>query len=430
MLRHGIELEISDKLSEYNQQLIKKYWECEKKTLRYKYSIQSLTNRYKFCNEDECEKYVARHSSAIITDERICCSSCGRRIIVKLRQELNIAFEKGFKFELDCRNCMDLSIDEIAKNVIDSIENIIHLEYNFLFKNRELSLTYLEKIYLYLISLKCQVNEYGKLKKEIWQDMFITERADKNFLIKSLYDKRVMFNTKKNDEIIKIINENSKFFLKKSHLIDLEFRNKYQKYRYLFLEENTFLNFDLNYESFNHMFEELRNQFDYYELDYLDIKEIREFILEQKIIDAYQLISNIQKYRPIPIEKSIELDCVLVELVEKYNLLVVNSLLSYQADKVALRLYNLEHAQQRDRDPYFVNKMFITRITSYLEYCKLNNKIPSHIRGIGPNWSYTSLEYFVSKSIINEGLSWTTFSGDELIHKWLNSEKVTIKLDL
>ncbi len=44
MLRHGIELEISDKLSEYNQQLIKKYWECEKKTLRYKYSIQSLTN--------------------------------------------------------------------------------------------------------------------------------------------------------------------------------------------------------------------------------------------------------------------------------------------------------------------------------------------------------------------------------------------------
>ena len=142
------------------------------------------------------------------------------------------------------------------------------------------------------------------------------------------------------------------------------------------------------------------------------------------------MISNIQKYRPIPIEKSIELDCVLVELVEKYNLLVVNSLLSYQADKVALRLYNLEHAQQRDRDPYFVNKMFITSITSYLEYCRLNNKIPSHIRGIGPNWNYTSLEYFVSKSIINEGLSWTTFSGDELIHKWLNSEKVTIKLDL
>ena len=30
----------------------------------------------------------------------------------------------------------------------------------------------------------------------------------------------------------------------------------------------------------------------------------------------------------------------------------------------------------------------------------------------------------------NEGLSWTTFSGDELIHKWLNSEKVTIKPDL
>lgn len=217
------------------------------------------------------------------------------------------------------------------------------------------------------------------------------------------------------------------FFFKKSHLIDLELKNKYQKYKYLFLEENTFLNFDLNYESFNEMLEDLRNQFDYYELDYLDIKEIREFIIEQKIIDAYELISNIQKYRPIPIEKSIELDCVLVELVEKYNLLVVNSLLNYQADKVASSLYSLEHSERKDRDHYFVNKMFIARITSYLEYCKLNNKTPSHIRGIGPNWSYTSLEYFVSKSIINEGLSWTTFSGDELIHKWLNSEKVTIK---
>ena len=40
------------------------------------------------------------------------------------------------------------------------------------------------------------------------------------------------------------------------------------------------------------MLEDLRNQFDYYELDYLDIKEIREFIIEQKIIDAYELISN------------------------------------------------------------------------------------------------------------------------------------------
>lgn len=324
---------------------------------------------------------------------------------------------------------MDAPVNEIAKNVVDSIENIIREEYFFLFKNNELSLTYLEKIYLYLIALKCQVNEYGKLNKEIWQDMFITERGDKNFLIKSLYNKRVLFNTKKSCEIIKIINENSMLFLKKPHLIDLEFRNKYQKYRYLFLEENTFLNFDLNYENFNHMLEELKNQFDYYELDYLDIKEIREFILEQKIIDAYELISNIQKYRPIPIEKSIELDCVLVELVEKYNLLIVNSLLNYQADKVASSLYSLEHGERKDRDHYFVNKMFIARITSYLEYCKLNNKIPSHIRGIGPNWNYTSLEYFVSKSIINEGLSWTTFSGDELIHKWLNSEKVTIKPD-
>lgn len=177
---------------------------------------------------------------------------------------------------------MDAPVNEIAKNVVDTIENIIRDEYIFLFKKNDLNLTYLEKIYLYLIALKCQVNEYGKLNKEIWQDMFITERADKNFLIKSLYKKKVVFNTKKNYEIIKIINKNNIFFLKNLHLIDSEFRNKYQKYRYLFLEENTFLNFDLNYESFNHMLENLKNQIEYYELDYLDIKEIREFILEQK----------------------------------------------------------------------------------------------------------------------------------------------------
>ncbi len=429
MLRRGIELEISDKISEYNQNLIKKYWECEHGTLRYKYSIQSLANRYNFCDKKECEKYISRHSSAIIIDERICCSSCGRRVTVKLRTELDIAFKKGFKFELDCGYCMSNSIDEVAKNVINSIEEIIQENYIFLFKNNSFDLTYLEKIYLYLIALKCQVNEFGKLNKAIWQDMFITERADKNFLIKSLYHKKVIFNTKKNDKVIKIINENSIFFLKKSHQMDMELKNKYQKYRYLFLEENTFLNFDLDYESFNEMLEDLRNQFEYYELNYLDIKEIREFILEQKVIDAYQLISNIQKYRPIPIEKSIELDFVLVELVENYNLLIINSLLNYLADQVALKLYTLEHVQPRDRNAYFVNKMFIAKITSYVSYLKLKNKVPSHIRGIGSDWNYTSLEYFVSKSILNEGLSWTTFSGDELIQKWLNSKKVTIKSD-
>ena len=278
--------------------------------------------------------------------------------------------------------------------------------------------------------LKCQVNQYGKLDKEIWKDMFITERANQNFLIKSLYKKRVIFNSKKTDEIIGVFNDANKFFYKNSHLIRAELSSRYKKYKYIFFDGNTFLNLDLISGSFNQMLEELSIELDYYELDYLDIKEIREFVIEQKKIDAYKLISNIQKYRPIPIEKSIELDCVLVELVEKYNLLIVNSLLNYQADKVASSLYSLEHGERKDRDHYFVNKMFIARITSYLEYCKLNNKIPSHIRGIGPNWSYTSLEYFVSKSIINEGLSWTTFSGDELIHKWLNSEKVTIKPDL
>ncbi|HIB8505525.1 hypothetical protein [Acinetobacter baumannii] len=176
------------------------------------------------------------------------------------------------------------------------------------------------------------------------------------------------------------------------------------------------------------MLEELSIELDYYELDYLDVKEIREFVIEQKKIDAYELILNIQKYKPIPIEKSIELDHVIIELVEKYNLLVVNSMLSYHADKVASNLYSLEHGERKDRY-YSVNKMFIARITSYLEHCKLNNKVPSHTRNIGFNWSYTCLEYFVSKSIINDGLSWTTFSGDELIHKWLNSDKVTIKPD-
>ena len=260
--------------------------------------------------------------------------------------------------------------------------------------------------------------------------MFITERANQNFLIKSLYKKRVIFNSKKTDEIIGVFNDANKFFYKNSHLIRAELSSRYKKYKYIFFDGNTFLNLDLISGSFNQMLEELSIELDYYELDYLDIKEIREFVIEQKKIDAYKLISNIQKYRPIPIEKSIELDCVLVELVEKYNLLSVNSLLNYQADKVAYCVYSLEHGERKDRDHYFVNKMFIARITSYLEYCKLNNKIPSHIRGICPNWSYTSLEYFVSKSIINEGLSWTTFSGDELIHKWLNSEKVTIKPDL
>ena len=42
----------------------------------------------------------------------------------------------------------------------------------------------------------------------------------------------------------------------------------------------------------------------------------------------------------------------------------------YQADKVASSLYSLEHGERKDRDHYFVNKMFIARITSYLEYCK------------------------------------------------------------
>ncbi|EPR87942.1 hypothetical protein L313_3004 [Acinetobacter haemolyticus CIP 64.3 = MTCC 9819] len=179
--------------------------------------------------------------------------------------------------------------------------------------------------------------------------MFITERANKNFLIKSLYKKRVIFNSKKTDEIIGVFNDTNKFFYKNSHLIRAELASRYKKYKYIFFDGNTFLNLDLISGSFNQMLEELSIELDYYELDYLDVKEIREFVIEQKKIDAYELILNIQKYKPIPIEKSIELDHVIIELVEKYNLLVVNSMLSYHADKVASNLYSLEHGERKDR---------------------------------------------------------------------------------
>lgn len=406
--------------------LIHDYWEINEKLSAFKYSTKELLLKYGFKSLHLLEDSVSKYSYITSESDLFRCQNCGEIFKIKLRNE----YKKLTKSQFECNTCLAKENDKLAQEILCEIESIIEDKYDFLFKKNTFNLTYLEKIYLYLIVYKCQVNEFGKLNKESWQDMFITERADKNFLIKSLYAKKVIFSTKNREEIQKIFHEKNPFFMKKAHSISLDILNKYKKYRYLFNDENTFLNFDLEYENFNHLLENLSKQFEYYELDYLDVKEIREFIIEQKIIDAYKLISNIQKYRPIPIEKSIELDCVLVELVEKYNLLVVNSLLNYQADKVASSLYSLEHGERKDRDHYFVNKMFIARITSYLEYCKLNNRIPSHVRGIGLNWSYTSLEYFVSKSIINEGLSWTTFSGDDLIHKWLNSEKVTIKPDL
>ncbi|MCM1961041.1 hypothetical protein NCY62_04380 [Acinetobacter pittii] len=370
------------------------------------------------------EAIIAKFSFVTSTIENSNCLSCNQKIKARSRMEL----KKLFQNELSCQNCLSKDINNQAEVIIEKIESVIKDEYSFLFMKNSFNLTYLEKIYLYLIALKCQVNQYGKLDKEIWKDMFITERANQNFLIKSLYKKRVIFNSKKTDEIIGVFNDTNKFFYKNSHLIRAELASRYKKYKYIFFDGNTFLNLDLISGSFNQMLEELSIELDYYELDYLDVKEIREFIIEQKKIDAYELILNIQKYKPIPIEKSIELDHVIIELVEKYNLLVVNSMLSYHADKVASNLYSLEHGERKDRY-YSVNKMFIARITSYLEHCKLNNKVPSHTRNIGFNWSYTCLEYFVCKSIINDGLSWTTFSGDELIHKWLNSGKVTIKPD-
>ena len=426
MTKQNILIHVIDDESKTYDLLIKDYWALSWETHDFEYSLKNLVKKHGFNNISNLEAIIAKFSFVTSTIENLNCLSCNQKIKARSRMEL----KKLFQDELSCQNCLSKDINNQAEEIIEKIESIIKDDYSFLFMKNSFNLTYLEKIYLYLIALKCQVNQYGKLDKEIWKDMFITERANQNFLIKSLYKKRVIFNSKKTDEIIGVFNDANKFFYKNSHLIRAELSSRYKKYKYIFFDGNTFLNLDLISGSFNQMLEELSIELDYYELDYLDIKEIREFVIEQKKIDAYKLISNIQKYRPIPIEKSIELDCVLVELVEKYNLLIVNSLLNYQADKVASSLYSLEHGERKDRDHYFVNKMFIARITSYLEYCKLNNKIPSHIRGIGPNWSYTSLEYFVSKSIINEGLSWTTFSGDELIHKWLNSEKVTIKPDL
>ncbi len=231
MTKQNILIHVIDDESKTYDLLIKDYWALSWETHDFEYSLKNLVKKHGFNNISNLEAIIAKFSFVTSTIENSNCLSCNQKIKARSRMEL----KKLFQNELSCQNCLSKDINNQAEVIIEKIESVIKDEYSFLFMKNSFNLTYLEKIYLYLIALKCQVNQYGKLDKEIWKDMFITERANQNFLIKSLYKKRVIFNSKKTDEIIGVFNDTNKFFYKNSHLIRAELASRYKKYKYIFL---------------------------------------------------------------------------------------------------------------------------------------------------------------------------------------------------
>ena len=409
----------NDKLNYYS--IVNDYWSFKEGTLNYLYSIKDLMYRSGFHSVAKVENIVNSYSYIKIDSDNFKCLQCKNNLIIRSRSELSIAMKVG----LNCQECLSKYINTEAEKIIFEIENIVKTQLPFLLNIKEVRVSYLEKIYLYLIVLKCQVDKSGKLNKKCWMDMYLIERADQNSIIKSLFKKNILFKSKYSEDALRVISNNKKFFHKNTLTIDSELINKFENYKIYFESEETFLNKNFGYNCFENMVNNFSDEFECYEIDFIDLKEINGFVLEQKIQEAYILIKNIQLYRPIPIEKSIEFEMVCIELVKNYNLLKINSIFSYFSEKVASDLYCNQNKADTNRK-YSDDKLFKNKITSRIEYYKKINKKFEWEKGLSQDWSYTSFEYFVSTNILNEGLTLISYSVDEILEKWINSTRIRL----
>lgn len=407
----------------FNRNLLYDYWEFSDITKRkFTHTVKDLLIKHNFRTTDRLEK-ILKKSGYLVCTKILDCGNCHKIFKIHLRNEIN--FDRRFHagVDLNCQECKNEIIKTEISEVLCNFENILSTFQEAEIQEPTQPLTYLEKIFLYVLLVNEEKDYSGIIENSTWNSFKEVEANGVEYILKKIIEKRYIYKIQECIEGVNAQNKLRTFNWFHSELIDIRSKNAVQTY--LKIDFNSQIKFSIPkiYKNIEEWIEKLFLEIKNSCVNISDLKEIEKFVLNKRLKEIYALVGLICEKRNIPIKKNNAFEHELVRMIKKYDLQHIYSLLVYQANMTASKLYDLSNSSVSNAN-FIKENIYANKIASYLDKLEKNNEKPKYARLLPENWTYSEVELFVSAHIIGNYEKWEKYTINEILALWSDSIEI------
>lgn len=404
-------LEIVKKNDE-NKELLQDYW-LFKDSIKFDFvfTAKSLIYKYNLDDYTGLTKKIMDAGGLLVRRLKDC-----KKCYIEFNIEDRAHFKNSkFKILNDTFICYDCRKVRNNKKVNSLIYDIKNHNCRVSEGHRELlQLSYIEKIYLYIL-----IENYRKNFPSEWNPFSISSYAEGKYLIKNIIEKGY----------IKELEHCNVCYTRKLELYTLCTQEKNMIEEHLIEELKSYLKLNFNYhchvivpkgfESIESWMSNVYSEILKTKLTIDDVREVESFVVNKRFNEVYKLISLVCEKNLIPFLKDNAFDFDVLRMARNYNLEVIFNLLTYCAENTKSELYLMNEL----KDYESLNKkkhIYRKYVSSRLEKLLKNNYPVLYTKNLPNNWVFSEEELFVNTYIIEGDQRWSTYTPKEILNMWLD----------
>lgn len=408
------------KNEDFNLELFYDYWKfSDFEEQQFTYKLKELMVKYELKSINAVQK-VAKKTGYLAFKKKLECGTCEK--IFKIDQRKDIDFDKKYWFQeqLICNKCRLKVVESQIRKYMEYFETLLPEVKNVEISYPTEELVYLEKIFVYCLLCKVNLNSDNIINKLDWDSFKSVEANGVEFVLYALIKKGYILKSQSNDDLLEKQNQLRQIAWKYEQHLDKEFKEKINTYLRLNFDSEIKLVCPEKYKTTDDWIETLYEEIIASKLSIKDCKDLEKFIINKRLKEVYGLLDYVSSYKKIPVKKNNALELDLIRMLKKFDLQHILSLLYYQGKMTASRLYDLEHSDDANAK-FQKDYVFGNKISSYLDYLDKVNEKPKFSRSLPENWTFSEIEMFVIKHIIGNYEKWDKFTPDEILALWVES---------
>ena len=223
---------------DFNLELFYDYWAFNDfEQHQFIYKLKELMIKYELKSINTVQK-VAKKTGYLAFKKLLECGTCEK--IFKIDQRREIDFDKNywFKEKLICEKCRLKAVESQIRKYIDYFQTFLPKEKNVEIIYPTQNLTYLEKIFVYCLLCKVDLNSNNTVKELDWDSFIAVESNGVEFVLQSVIKKGYILKIQANDELLE----------KQGELRQITWKYEQHLNKELKQEVNTYLHLKFNSE--------------------------------------------------------------------------------------------------------------------------------------------------------------------------------------
>lgn len=414
------EMIILSENEDFNLELFYDYWDfSDFKQHQFSYKLKELMIKYQLKSINAVQK-VAKKTGYLAFKKILECGTCEK--IFKIDQRKDIDFDKNywFKEKLICEECRLKAVESKIREYIKYFQTFLPKEKVVEITYPTQDLTYLEKIFVYCLLCKIDLNLDNTVKQLEWDSFKVVEANGVEFVLYAIIKKGYILKSQSNNDFLEKQSQLRQISWKYEQHFNKEFKQEINTYLRLNFNTEITLVLPEKHKTTDEWIESLYEEILTSKLSVKDCKDLEKFIINKRLKEVYGLLDYVSSYRKIPVKKNNALELDLIRMIKMFDLQHILSLLYYQGKMAASRLYDIEHSDDTNAR-FQKDYVFGNRISSYLDYLEKKNEKPKYSRSLPENWTFSEIEMFVIKHIIGNYEKWDKFTPDEILALWVES---------